>query len=486
MMTMFKLCPFAFLLCAVLTPVCRRLFHRFEILDQPDVDRKRHVRAVPRVGGIPLFLTYLLTIGAYYGISGAAAIPAVRQLVWPILPAATLVFLAGVLDDMVGLRWRQKLAAQLVAAAMVVSGHVHVPVPAPGETLEHTAMRGIGLFLSVCWIVGCTNAMNLIDGVDGLAGGVALCSTLTCLIVGVAVHDITLVVVTAPLVACILAFLVYNFAPASIFLGDCGSLTLGFMVGCSTLLWSRHTDGPMRLLAPAIAVALPLLDVCLSICRRYLREAPIAGADRGHIHHIVLSRTASAAKTSIILYVAAAISGCLALSEHFEFLHPQGVTLVMAVILVAVGIKALGYTEFSAARQALSRRRVMGNVRDEILMSELDGILEAANTPDEVWFAVGEICGRMKLQPVSMLFMGVSFEAREEGRMRREPLQVRLQIGADGDLVLRSAAAERHTVSFARIEQLQDALGRKLEQLGGVAAPARVVEQGLLREPVLS
>jgi UDP-GlcNAc:undecaprenyl-phosphate GlcNAc-1-phosphate transferase len=487
MMIMLKLCPFAFLLCAILTPVCRRVFHRFQILDQPDVGRKRHSRAVPRVGGIPLFVSYVITIALYFGLTGRSeAMPVIRELIWPILPAATVVFLTGVLDDMVGLRWRQKLIPQLVAALMVVGGHVHVPVPPSGLGMSEVAVRAIGLFLSVCWIIGCTNAMNLIDGVDGLAAGVGLVTTLTCLIVGVTSHDMTLVLVTAPLAACIGAFLIYNFAPASIFLGDCGSLTLGFMVGCMTLLWSHHTNGPLRMLAPAIAVALPLLDVCLSIGRRYLREAPIAGGDRGHIHHKVLSKTASVAKTSIILYCVAAISGCLALSQHFEFLRPHGVTLAMALILVVVGVKALGYTEFAAALQALSRQRVMGNVRDEILMSELDGVLDAANTPDEVWYAVGEICSRMKLHALSMQFMGVSFEAPRDPVVRREALQVLVRFGSEGELVLRSAGSGSHIASFARIEQLQEALGKKVGQLTSEGASETYVDKGLLRQPVLS
>ena len=164
-------------------------------------------------------------------------------------------FALGLLDDLVGLNAWQKLLGQVVARCLAYCGGVHVTgvagYAAPGWSTpaDH-----------VLWLVACTNAFNLIDGMDGLAAGVGLFATFTTLAAALLQGNVALALATAPLVGALLAFLRYNFNPASIFLGDCGSLTIGFLLGCFGAIWSQKSATLLGMTAPLMALAVPLLD----------------------------------------------------------------------------------------------------------------------------------------------------------------------------------------------------------------------------------
>src|SRR5439155_4205751 len=137
--------------------------------------------------------------------------------------------------------------------------------------------------VTLFWLVLCTNAFNLIDGVDGLAAGLGLFATLTMLVAALAQNNVALAVATAPLAGCLLGFLRYNFNPASVFLGDSGSLLIGFLLGCYGVIWSQKSVTMLGMAAPAMVLAFPLLEVALSVARRFLHNEPIFAGDRGHI-----------------------------------------------------------------------------------------------------------------------------------------------------------------------------------------------------------
>jgi UDP-GlcNAc:undecaprenyl-phosphate GlcNAc-1-phosphate transferase len=144
--------------------------------------------------------------------------------------------------------------------------------------------------VTVLWLLACANAFNLIDGLDGLASGVGLFATLTTLCAALMHGDMELALATAPLAGALIGFLRYNFNPASIFLGDCGSLSIGFLLGCYAVMWSQKSATLLGMAAPAIVLAAPLVDTALSIARRFIQHKPIFGADRGHLHHRLLDR----------------------------------------------------------------------------------------------------------------------------------------------------------------------------------------------------
>src|SRR6185436_13025698 len=139
--------------------------------------------------------------------------------------------------------------------------------------------------LTILWLLVCTNAFNLIDGMDGLATGAGLFATLTILLAGMLEGNHALVLAAVPLGGALLGFLRYNFNPASAFLGDSGSLLLGFLLGCFGVIWSFKTATVFGMIAPLMAMSVPILDATLAVARRFLRGRPIFGADRGHVHH---------------------------------------------------------------------------------------------------------------------------------------------------------------------------------------------------------
>src|SRR5439155_5528046 len=207
------------MICLALTPLCRDFFVNAGLLDHPDQGRKRHSRPIPRTGGIPIAIAYLgsFVLLLVSPLNAGSVLEQHLPLVWKLLPAAGLIFLTGLVDDLVGLKSWQKLIGQVVAAGAAYWGGVHVFGSLP---------------LTVAWLVVCTNAFNLIDGVDGLATGLGLFATVTTLITALLQRNLALAVATAPLAGALLGFLRYNFNPASIFLGDSGSLLVGFLLGC--------------------------------------------------------------------------------------------------------------------------------------------------------------------------------------------------------------------------------------------------------------
>ena len=270
-------------------------------------------------------------------------------------------FLVGFLDDILQMRPSRKLVGQLIAAVLAVALGVRLQIPHLSPALCAV--------LSVAWLICCTNAVNLIDGMDGLATGVSLLASITVLGIAMIYGHFGLALVTAPLVGALLAFLRYNFSPASVFLGDCGSLTIGFLLGCFGLVWSQHAQSVLGLTAPLMALALPLTDVGLAIGRRFLRKVPIFQGDSSHIHHRVLALGFSTRNTALILYGACCAFASLAVLASVS--NKALPFLVLLLILIVFGISRLGYPEFIAvARQAWAIRSIGSAIRGTICVED--------------------------------------------------------------------------------------------------------------------
>src|SRR5947209_216127 len=229
-------CSFA--LSAVLTPTFRRFALWMNWVDQPDNKRKMHKIPIARIGGAPIMLAYAGALGALllFGASFASANGSLFPLIWVLLPAAALVLATGLLDDIVGLKPWQKLIGEILAAGLVYLGGIRVQ-----SLVGHPFGNVLAFVITVAWLVGCTNAFNLIDGLDGLATGIGLIASSATLLGGFLRGDMGLVLATAPLVGALLGFLLFNFNPASIFLGDGGSLWVGFMLACYGVIWCQKS-----------------------------------------------------------------------------------------------------------------------------------------------------------------------------------------------------------------------------------------------------
>ena len=458
----------SFLLCLLLTPLIRDLFLRAGLVDRPDSERKFHQRAVPRVGGIPIVLACAGSFAMLYWLFGNRGNIYIQHasLLHAVLPASSVIFAVGLLDDLIGLKPWQKLLGQIVAASLAI----HFGVQLSTTHLPHL----VGILASLVWLICCTNAVNLIDGMDGLATGVSLLSTLTTLVVALMFGRYGLALATAPLAGALLAFLRYNFSPASVFLGDCGSLTVGFMLGCFGLVWSQHTVSLIGLAAPLMALALPLTDVGLAITRRFLRNAPIFQADRGHIHHRVLALGFSTSRAALILYGACCASATMALVMTMDTKHLGWPMLIIFFLFMAFGIRQLGYVEFSAASKFLSRTSLRRAVQEEVHLEELRTALADANTVEDCWVLVRAVCRELQFASAHLRVSGKSFSEEFAKTKDGHTCDIELTLGQQSYLVLTHSAEEASSrMSMAVLNQIQSAMRDKLGELHAVQMPIR-------------
>ncbi len=454
----------AFILCFSLTPLLRDVFVRADIVDRPDGGRKSHAKAVPRIGGIPIVLSYAGALGLVYLFApdGSRIYIQHGTLLRSLLPAAGLVFLTGLIDDLFCLKPWQKLAGQVTAAVLAVSLGARM-------SIGNTPMW-VSVVLSIVWLIGCTNAVNLIDGMDGLATGVGLLATTTTLLVAIISRNMGLAMATMPLAGCLLAFLRYNFAPASVFLGDCGSLTIGFILGCFGLIWSRQSGTLLGMAAPLMALALPLIDVTLAIGRRFLRKAPIFKGDRSHIHHMLLGLGFTTRSAALLLYGVCGLSAAFALFESFGGTGVGWPLLFLFCLLVLIGISRLNYIEFTAAWRTLSHKMMLRAVQEEIYVRDLEKTLAGVETPEECWQVIRMVALDLDFAWVSMRLHGQRFEEAFTPGYGAPLCTIDLSLGDHGSLVLtRVAQTSRPSFTMSVLHHLQVSMTEKQAQ---IEAPA--------------
>jgi UDP-GlcNAc:undecaprenyl-phosphate GlcNAc-1-phosphate transferase len=385
-----------------LTPIFRDFFGFLEMVDQPDAPRKLHVRPIPRVGGIPVAISYIFVLAAVLFATSfwkemlTESKPSL-DLLGRSLPALVIIFVTGLLDDFRGLTPWQKLAGQVVAACWAFWAGVRLAPIAGYPLLDHWLGP-----LSVLWLVFCANAFNLIDGLDGLASGVALLAATGLLMAALIHHHPALALATVPLVGGLLGFLHYNFNPASIFLGDCGSLLIGFLLGCFGLMWNQGAVTGLGQFAPLMAMAVPTAEVAISVTRRFLRREPIFNADRNHIHHRLLSLGMTQRKATLILYGVSALAATLAVLQ--TIVQPRAAT-VMTVLFATgayLGLRQLRYPEFSAMGRFLLGGDLRRSLRMRICLKEFGESLSRTRNVEECWDAVREVCSSAGFRHVAL------------------------------------------------------------------------------------
>lgn len=366
----------------IITPSLRGLFTRWGVVDAPDGKRKIHDKPVARMGGVPILVSYLLAYGVLLltPMGGVGVVRLALPVVWRLWPAVAVVFAVGLVDDIWGLKPWQKLLGESAACGLAILGGVHLTGVAGVQF--PTALALIG---TVVWLIGCTNAVNLIDGMDGLAAGIALLATCTTFVAALLQGYTTLAFATIPLAGALLGFLRYNIAPASIFLGDSGSLTLGFMLGCYSILWSAKAATLVGMTAPLLMLAVPLVDAALAIVRRFLRQQPIFAADRGHIHHRLLARGLTPRRAVLLLYAVAGVCAWLSLGVgllHRNYTEP---ILFVFVLGTLIAISFLKYAEFGTARRMVLEGAFRRLLNARISLDAVKGALEAAGSVEECW-----------------------------------------------------------------------------------------------------
>lgn len=351
----------------LVTPLVIRLAYRLSALDVPG-GRKRHERSTPRLGGIAIVggIVAVLAPAAFFFTPGIFDTSQVAEYLG-FSVAAGLVFAIGVADDLLGLRALHKLVVQLVAASIVVAmgwqfHTLRLPVEDGGFDLGV-----LGPVVSVLWIVGVTNAINFIDGLDGLAAGVVAIIGGSLLLLAVLQASPATVVVTSCIVGACLGFLRHNWSPAKIYMGDSGSLILGFLLATISLrsVPSVKASAALAILVPVLALGLPVIDTLLVMWYRFLRGhrtmdrlARLFHADRAHLHHLLLDGRTERQRVMVTLFGMAAIFCVMAVVVAASDSWIMGIGfLVVEVVAVAI-VRQVGLTA--------EARRVAGRHLEEI------------------------------------------------------------------------------------------------------------------------
>ena len=290
------------LLAILITPVIILLARRLNMLDFLNA-RKVHFKPIPRIGGTAIFTaaTIMMIAMLFLDNSIGEAIRSVKNQVLALLAAGAFIFLTGLIDDLYGLRARYKLLAQIIAATGVCIAGVQIK-SLNVANLFTIDFGWLSIPITVFWIISITNAVNLIDGLDGLAAGI---SAIACAIIAIFAFTIAqnlMVIFMLALLGSLSGFLLFNFNPARIFLGDCGSMYLGFILASTSVMCAIKSGTMVALALPAIALGLPIFDTIFSVLRRYIGRWGIMSADRGHLHHKLLDMGLRHRHVVLIMY----------------------------------------------------------------------------------------------------------------------------------------------------------------------------------------
>lgn len=320
--------------CAV-TPLVKMLARKVGAMDIPKDERRMHRTPIPRMGGLAIFLGFIVS----FLIFGGKYISTELQ---GILLGAVMIVILGIMDDIMTLKALPKFAVQLIAAFVVV---YH------GCRIEHVMGWELPVWLSytvsILWIVMITNAVNFIDGLDGLAAGVSAISAGTMLVVALmlVVDSDTIATASALCLAALfggcVGFIPYNFNPASIFMGDTGSTFLGFMLASVSIFGLFKTYAVISFAVPFLVLGLPIFDICFAVIRRLAKGQSPLHADRGHVHHRLIDMGFSQKQAVAISYLISALLGLAAvlLTDSGPM---QLVIFVMAIFVVgAIGAKLI-------------------------------------------------------------------------------------------------------------------------------------------------
>ncbi|WP_242371215.1 glycosyltransferase family 4 protein [Anaeromyxobacter sp. SG26] len=371
---------------AVLTPLVRELAHRHGLLDHALTSRKIHGKPIPRLGGIAIALAFFAPLVALFFVNSEVGrqFYVMPRRAFGLFAGGLAIALLGVLDDLKGANARTKFAVQFAVAGFMYWLGYRIDVIANPFGAD-IPLGLLGLPFTLLWIAGVINALNLIDGLDGLAGGVALIAVLTTCVVALRGGAPLMVLFTAALAGAVLGFLFYNFNPATIFMGDTGSMFLGFVLATTAIQTNRASSSAVAIIVPIIALGIPIADTLLAMARRAARGAPLFSADRGHIHHRLLALGLGHRQTVLVIYGASALLGAVAVSVAYASAS-QAIWFLLALAAVGyLALRSLGFVSVKledTQRMLVDRRR---NLELRGAIRRLGATLREARGLDDVW-----------------------------------------------------------------------------------------------------
>ncbi len=312
----------------VLTPVAKKIAIKVGAIDIPKDNRRVHKNPIPRMGGLAIYAGTMLGI-LYIGDFS-------KEIVGLII-GGTVIVITGILDDVLQLSAKWKLFFQIIGAFILYGFGYRISFfgnPFTGEYIFFPFI--ISLIITVIWIVGITNTINLIDGLDGLAAGVAVIASGSLAYIAIINNRPDAALITIAICGGALGFLPHNFNPAKIFMGDAGSLFLGYMLAAVSIMGTMKGVTAIATVFPVMALGLPIFDTAFAILRRIINKKPIMEADKGHLHHRILSSGMGHKKTVILLYALSGILGVSAILINRQMIVDAGILILFTLALVFV------------------------------------------------------------------------------------------------------------------------------------------------------
>jgi UDP-GlcNAc:undecaprenyl-phosphate GlcNAc-1-phosphate transferase len=403
-----------------LTPLVRAVALRIGAVSSPG-GRHIHVRIVPRLGGIAIFVALMTPLIGLFFVESAVAlvIRAQTTQVAGLLIGGGLMGLVGLMDDTRGLRASHKLFAQLAASAVAFHFGFRIDAIAiPG--LGDLQMGAFALPITMLWISGVVNAVNLIDGLDGLAAGVVFFAGVTNFVVAQLAGSVFVALIMAAMLGALFGFLFYNYNPARIFMGDSGSYFLGYVLATTSLAGALQKESTaVSLLIPVVALGIPITDTLLTIVRRFVERRPIFAADRGHIHHKLLDLGLTHRRVVLLIHGLSIVLTLAAIGLALGRSWEVGLAILAASAVLVVLIRSAGYFENIVRSPRVVRDRDAERLRKALRKLPLQ--LAEAESEREIWLALDELLSTAELSYIEVVERG---DGAERSIMRRSRTSV--------------------------------------------------------------
>ncbi len=327
----------------LLTPGVKKVAIKVGAVDRPNA-RKVHTHVIPRLGGLAIYIGFMAAV--------LFCVPLHHELIGMLLGCTAIVAI-GIWDDICNIPVRVKLVGQIAAACIPVAFGIQIEwLTNPfGDILVLPEV--IAIPVTIFWIIGFTNTVNLIDGLDGLAAGVAFIASISMFLLAVNLNQFLPALIIVSMAGAALGFLQYNFNPAKIFMGDTGSMLLGYTLAVSAVLGLVKTAATVALVVPIIALGLPILDTTFAIIRRRMSGVPIFQPDKGHLHHRLLALGMTQKQAVLIMYFVSMMLGIVALFVA-NVSYQTGIVTVLVVLAVII---------YSAKRIGILRKSTTDSTR---------------------------------------------------------------------------------------------------------------------------
>lgn len=410
----------AAVLSAILTQSVIRIARRKKLYAARN-SRTVHTAQVSRIGGIAIFITMVAVSAASVLIDGYGEkiFSSLQLQMLALLIASTLIFIIGLIDDIFGMRAIFKLAAQIAAACIVC---------VMGIRIETFAQFGIFFGwlswpLTIIWIVGITNAVNLIDGLDGLSAGIGATACAVIAAFSFYNNQLDMALLMMIMLGSLVGFLFFNFNPAKIFMGDSGSMFLGFFLASSSVICASKVATIMGLLLPALALGLPIFDMFVSIIRRAIQRRSIFSADRGHIHHRLMDRGLQHRNAVIVMYLITLLIAGVGLAMMVMRQQNELLVFVGAILILLGFFRIAGVIKFREmfiqVQENLTRSKAIR--KEKKSFESLQNRFRQVENLDQWWMLIQRVAKAMRISELEIGYVSPDGSIEELTFKRTSP-----------------------------------------------------------------